>query len=300
MESILGDTSRWYQHLLGAYEVIRSSNEKHAPGEAQNMKPAIFLSTPDERWLLRNFAYHDVMMSVTCQRRPLLPGNYWELQGESVIDPYFGLASRLIHLLSDVSSLRADMADEFYLRESSALQDDLLDPNGCMESQPSASFSNRSQELESQLLGWQCASSKDACLVCLAELYRGGALIHLYRTLRTHVFRMRETLNIKIKHVVENMVECLETLPAGSLPECTLLFPLFMAGGEADSDDHRAVIRQRMLDIHASRGFQNVKMAMDVLDELWTLRGVSNETGGVRSVDWQDILRGRDWKLALT
>lgn len=308
MESILGDNGRWYQHLAGAFEVIRSSTSLEV-GKDAALVPTGFLATTDGRWLLRNFAYHDVVMSVTCQRRPLLLGNYWTHADESTADSYFGLASHLIYLISEISVLNADMSEQadFVHVDHVQMSADNVDHNlaepffdkyylPINPPESMVTFSARARLLETQLLQWQCAPSSTPSLVSLAEAYRLAALIHLYRTLRFHLPELGATLDFKIAHVVENMVECLETMPLGCLPESGLLFPLFVAGGEARVPAHIDFIRRRMLVILDSRQFANVRMALVVLDELWLVRA----SGRGEAFDWTDILKRRNWKLPLT
>lgn len=312
MEVILGDTAQWYQHLSGAFEVIRSTSAVDVGQDKSPLVPTGFLASTDGRWLLRNFAYHDIMMSVTCGRRPLLPGFYWANQDESIPDSYFGLASGLMYLISEISVLNSDMAEfpnfvnVLDVRAPQKVDKNLVanffDEEFYIPSGPAnttSTFSIRAHQLESQLLSWQCASSKEPTLIALAEAYRAAALIHLYRTLRLHLPDLTPTLEFKISQVVQTMIECLETMPAGCLPECTLLFPLFMAGGEARNLDHIRIIRQRLVDVLESRHFRNVKAALEVLDEVWKVRAGFREDGPA-NVDWSDILKRKGWKLALT
>ena len=63
-------------------------------------------------------------------------------------------------------------------------------------------------------------------------------------------------------------------MPKRSLPECTLLFPLFLAGGEATQEEHIQSIQCRMHDMIESRGFRNVHVALAVLEKLWQLKSV--------------------------
>lgn len=66
MEIIIGDTSQWYSHLTGAYEVIMSGTT--TVQEQSPFLPTGFLDTWDGHFLLQNFAFHDVLMTVTCDR----------------------------------------------------------------------------------------------------------------------------------------------------------------------------------------------------------------------------------------
>lgn len=315
---ILGDTQQWFQHLSGAFEVIRSTSAVDIGPNKSPLVPTGFLASSDGRWLLRNFAYHDIMMSVTCDRKPYLPGFYWENQDESIPDSYFGLASRLMYLISEVSVLNSDMADQphFVNIHEAAAQDQLdmndlghfFDSSFYIPSTPprtSASFSIRAHSLESQLLTWQCAPSSSPSLIGLAEAYRSAALIHLYRVLRRHLPELTPIIDLKIAQVVQTMIELVAAMPAGCLPESTLLFPLFMAGGEARNLDHIRQIRQRLTDVLETRYFRNVAVGLEVLDEVWAVRtGIAQsngmEKGWGTDPDWQNILKRRGWKLALT
>ncbi|KAF2089140.1 hypothetical protein K490DRAFT_37955 [Saccharata proteae CBS 121410] len=294
MESIVGDTGiSWYQHLLGASQVIRSSSAFPHSGQLTAADLGRFLSTFEGRWLLRNHAYHDVMHTITMGARPLIQGYYWHSPEEKdLVDSYFGLASRLIYLISEISVLNADMADSASLAERKP-----HDPGSPSVSR--SDFSQRAFMLETQLLEWECRDSQDKHLMAMAESYRAGALIHLYRVIRRHLPDLTATLARKISGPVKTIIESVEQMPMRCLPECTLLFPLFLAGGETESQEYIRIIRQRMLDIVNYRHFHNVEVALAVLDELWRLRGGS-PTGSPRRVDWTDVLQRRNWKLALT
>jgi hypothetical protein len=67
------------------------------------------------------------------------------------------------------------------------------------------------------------------------------------------------------------MVTSIDKMPTRSLPECTLLFPIFLAGGEATEEAHIKSIRHKMRDMIESRGFRNVEVALGVLEKLWRL-----------------------------
>lgn len=308
MEIIIGDTAQWYSHLQGAYEVIRSASA--TIHEKSPFLPTGFLDTWDGRFLLQNFAFHDVLMTVTCNRKPFLRGFYWRGEDDSVPDPYFGLASRLLYLISETSFLNADMAalphfkHIHHTRDDSGVSKAKIVPEGAFVDDeffahdPSvytaSTFSSRASDIEMQLLQWQCASSSDTSLVASAECYRSGALIHLYRCLRQHLPDLTQLLEFKVSQAVQTFMECLDTMPPGCLPECTLLFPLFMAGGEARQQNDIAIIRNRLVGILNSRYFKNFASAIEVLDEVWAARSAG------KSLDWSDVLREKGWKLALT
>lgn len=89
-------------------------------------------------------------------------------------------------------------------------------------------------------------------------------------------------------------------MPEGCLAECTLLFPLFMAGGETDDASEIEIIRDKMAIINKWRHFENVDHALRVLDELWRLRSAGAMGSDNRKIDWLDITATQGIKLALT
>lgn len=336
MESILGDTSKWYNHLVGASQIIRAtSGTMYNDEELSAEQLGSFFNTFEGQWLKRNFAYHDVLHTVTMNTRPLISGYYWQSEDESVADSYFGLASRIIYLISEISVLNADMAeaaalfateaskspspsssttatsptvfgdDEAKIFEDPEIQHvprkDIPQPETNGQSQSRSDFSSRAQQLENELQEWTPPECQDIHLKAMAETYRSAALIHLYRVLRRHLPDLTPALDRKLATPVRSIVEAVEKMPVRCLPETTLLFPLFMAGGETNNADQIRIIRQRMLDIVNYRHFHNVEVALTVLDELWRLRAGNTTPGnGQKRVDWIDVLARRRWRLALT
>jgi transcriptional activator protein UGA3 len=295
MEAILGDTAQWYMHLVGASHIVQPDDHGRTGIDA-------LCRNLEGRWLLRNFAYHDILMSVALNCAPLIPGHYWLLDSEGVVDSYFGVASRPMALLSSISSLNAEM-----MAHKNSQTSILEDPNapqqvesGVNQSQPD--FSTRAFHIERELQTWTCASSSDSSLMHLAEGYRSAALIHLYRVLRRYIPSQTYLLNQKIQNQVQLIIQNVSEMPLNCLPECTLLFPLFLAGGEAQEDRHREYIRYRMESLGNFRRFKNVDVALEVLEELWANRNecIPGVTEQEPLLDWLDILEEKGWRLALS
>ena len=125
-------------------------------------------------------------------------------------------------------------------------------------------ISQRSLYLESRLKEWACPHSTDTSLRLLAEAYRSSALLYLYRVQRQLFGDDSNELALKAMAQATAAMENIEQMPPRSLPECTLLFPLFIAGGESTTESHIQVIRSKMLDIIESLGFRNVEVALSV------------------------------------
>jgi transcriptional activator protein UGA3 len=83
----------------------------------------------------------------------------------------------------------------------------------------------------------------------LAQAYRNAAMIHLYRTIRRHRPDFTSAVSKKISAQVTEIVKRILNMPARCLVESSLLFLLFMAGGEANDPYNIQIIRHRMLDI---------------------------------------------------
>ncbi|RSL72934.1 hypothetical protein CEP53_000964 [Fusarium sp. AF-6] len=180
MESISEATDSWYPHLAGAAAALTQG-----PNSPSDPKQAVQV-TFEGRWLLRNFAYHDVMMSVSMNCPPLVRGFYWATEDDSLPDPYFGFASRLLFLVSETSVLNADFVEANNL---------------------SRTGQTRARNIEDELQKWVCPSSEVGTpLALLGEAYRNAALIHLYRALRRHVSGYTAVLQAKINSCVQAIV----------------------------------------------------------------------------------------------
>lgn len=311
MESISDGTNSWFCHLAGAAALLEDQKAEGPADEEVLVSRTKHFKTFEARWLLRNFAYHDVLMSVSMDRRPFMVGDYWTSEDDTLADPYFGFASRILLFISETSVLNVDFAefrdgtvqtppgndtDQESLPQGSG-------PTGREKASGSTSiFSQRAHALESQIRGWVCPAGADAKtpLALLAEAYRAAALIHLYRTLRRHVTAYTYFLQKKIQACVVSLCEIAKSIPHGSLAECTLLFPVFIAGGEAIETSHIEILRQRLISLNQWRKFRNVEACLDLLDQVWRLRAAGSQNSVRDTVDWLDIVKHRNWKLSLS
>ena len=299
MSAILGDTTGWHHYLLGAAQIIHNAGTPSLHCDGVTVIPGSY----EGRWLLRNFAYHDILMSITLDREPLIPGKYWIPEPRTPVDSYFGLASEPMAVLSKISSLNGEMLRHVDVSPASSLASSALhSPYGSVES-PTLQiedFSSHARNIEAELQDWTCADSSDPCLVSLAEAYRSAALIYLYRVIRRHVPSTQAYVDKKIANQASGVVRHVGNMPLGCLPECTSLFPLFMAGGETVSRTEIQFIRERLLHLIAYRHFQNAASALSVLEELWLQHTSFPGLNAGEQLDWVDILNTRGWKLALS
>lgn len=281
IESISEATDAWYPHLKGAAAALAWQTEDSLA--VVDPKQAV-QATFEGRWLLRNFAYYGIMMSVSMDCRPLIMGFYWASEDDTLAYPCFGFASRILYLVSETSILNADFAEAKLGSQTRG-----------------HSFSKRSHKIESELQSWVCPAGHDGSpLALLGEAYRNAALIHLYRTLSRYIESYSSILKAKLKACVESICKLSRQVSEGCLVECTLLFPLFMVGGEAHETSEIVIIREKLGEMIKWRKFRNVEVCLDVLDEVWRRRMDGSRREDQDKVDWPDVVKQRDCKLSIS
>ncbi|KAK2613431.1 hypothetical protein N8I77_000347 [Diaporthe amygdali] len=287
-EAILGLRTGWSEHLMGAQSVILSARLR---GQGQDLHgPEAFRGSTEGEWLLRNFAYHDILGSVTSGRSALIPGDYLEGLSDTV-DSYLGVHSQLLVYISQISALDAT-GDKPTLDVSRSQREE------------TAERTRTYFQIEQNLRSWHPKSS-DAVLEATAYAYKSAALIYLYQRMRQTYPSGSEQQELSIdgssdKKVSDEVCLVLDNIakiPEDAHPDGVLLFPLFMAGGEATESTDMEIIRSRLRSIDKIRGFRNVLRACEVLEEVWRTR--TARTKG-NSVDWEDILRNQGGGLLLT
>ncbi|KAJ5861111.1 uncharacterized protein N7529_008421 [Penicillium soppii] len=311
LESIMADDpTAWYLHLMGAAGIISSRTcVESGIDEMSSLKLLqSFEDAHTGRWLLRNFAYHDILMAIALDREPLLPSHHFvQLEEGPVVDSYFGLASEIMSILYQITCLNQQVKS-LYKGGSTFTDSDAPPPNSYSQTQDRgavfpimADIKPTFASLEILLKTWNCPPSNDESLVLLAESYRSSALLYLYRVVRRGLPKLEESLSSKIANEVAAMVTNIDKMPTRSLPECTLLFPLFLVGGEATKETHIKSIRYKMLDMIESRGFRNVEVALSVLEKLWRLNLERKTPHGTNiKVDWLDIVQQDGVLLSLS
>lgn len=277
------------------------------------------MDNADSAWLLRNFAYHDVIGSVTTAEEPLIQGCYWLSENDATVDAYMGAASRVLALISETSCLGARL--KRCTRQEDRIEDAEIDAQLCWQ----CYFS-----IESRLQDFVCAPGTPPELENHAYAYRSAALIYLYRLMlhstlpgssasgpastsdsSAEVTRIPTPLILtnKIRAAVSATLSHISQIPLHASPECGLLFPLFFVGGDATDPADMELVISRLRSLLRDRGFGNINRATEVLEELWRLKScgtkVDAEGGrlgvndGGRSVDWMDVVSRMGGRVSL-
>ncbi|CCF34855.1 hypothetical protein CH063_01212 [Colletotrichum higginsianum] len=292
-EVCVGDDSGWSTHLNGAKLLIRSAEVVTTSGVVLR-GPEVFRRSSEGQWILRNFAYHDIIGSITLRRRPLLDCTY--LDGiTDVVDTYLGVATDLLRHVATLSSL-----DEETKLGPDLTVDEIVERK--------SAFHTTCAKVEQELQVWQCRVDASPELAALAHAFRSAVLIVLYRLIRnrltceehdeeeTDVATGWDILPTKIRTQVSNILRHVSGIPIGSHSESAILFPLFLAGGEATEAKHMDEVRIRLKMTLQKRRFLNIARSLEILEELWQRRKTPD---GVR-LDWTDILDETREHLLLT
>ncbi|KAK2050040.1 hypothetical protein LZ31DRAFT_487715 [Colletotrichum somersetense] len=288
-----GDNHGWSTHLHGAKLLIESAAVNTSTGVVLR-GPEVFKKSSEGQWILRNFAYHDIIGSVTLRRRPLLDCSY--LDGiTDVVDTYLGVATDLLRHVATLGVL-----DEETKLEPELAPEDI--------SKRKALFHVTCMKVEQDLQHWQCRHDAPPELAAMAYAFRGAVLIILYRLIRDRLTSECDgkgeksaatgwdILPTKIRTQVSNILRHVSDISIGSHTESAILFPLFLAGSEATEDGHMDAVRVRLQMTLQKRQFQNIARSLAILEDLWQRRKAAS--GG--RVDWTDILDETGEHLLLT
>jgi transcriptional activator protein UGA3 len=284
----------WINHLSAAQHIIMTAKAVSSAGKVLE-GPDAFKTTSEGEWILRNFAYHDIIGCMTTRKRPLLGAAYLNDIAD-VVDSYVGVATDLLILAAEIGRIE----DETQTKHDATPQD---------VQENIATFHKRCADLQNQLQDWKCQEGTPTELAAVAYAYRSAILIVLYRLVRSRLrsgyfasvsdarsdSRATRSIQDKIETHVEETLNHVAKVPLGSMPESPLLFPLFIAGGEALQPAQMKTVRNRLKHTLGQRRFLNIATALEVLEELWRRRGREEP-----ELDWSDIHDRSGKQLLLT
>lgn len=269
-EAVGGDTQRWFVHLQGAGHLIERLGG-----------PESLRRSRDGCFLLRNFAYHDIMAALSTGSRPRFRGVYWlEDDGCTSADCLMGIAHKILGHISDICCFIADTND----RDHSSSPE--------VASSITSQGEHLAQTLRSQTLS-PCTTLSGNELESLlhhAEAFRYAALLLLYRFLSQSTPTDDLSYTTQISDCVQNIMTHIYQVPSNFYCELGLVFPLFMAGiGGIDDKEKVSYIRTRLENIEHWSGFQHVVRIREILESLWA-------TG---RTDWEALVQKLGWRISL-
>ena len=272
-EVVSGSTRQWFVHLRGAGHLILSRG-----GENGNW----LRSSRDGIFLLRNFAYHDIMAALSTGTRPQILGVYWIDHEEGAgTDCIMGLLHhRILGYISQMCVFIADVSEQ----TSEEDEDDVLqrgyEISQRLGEEPLGGTSNNNHNDEYDILYHH------------AESFRYASLIRLNRFL----FRMQPNNDDHpensddFNNLIENLMAHLSQIPLGYHCEMGLVFPVFMLGVYA-GPKHLIMdyVRQRLDHLFGWTRFEHVNRVRSVLEMLW-------RSG---REDWDCLLKELRWCVSI-
>jgi hypothetical protein len=272
VESISGDTSSWLVHLQGAGHLVN------------HLGMSSLMQSTDGDFLLRYFAYHDIMAALSTGCRTLLDRDYWVRRAEAgaarldkAPDPFMGLADDLFLHLFDVCAFVA-ATGELTHSSRTALRTAAV---------------TRAAELAKAIVGQdlhhptEAASEYQQALIHHAEAFRYAALVYLYR----HLLRFCDK-GVYGRHIVRyagRIIHHVSLVPGTIEAEMGIVFPLFMAGVAGGDEDTVAYVESRLTTIETWTRFRHVGRARGFLQLLWSQGRTDSEV----------LLQELGWSLSL-
>jgi transcriptional activator protein UGA3 len=116
----------------------------------------------------------------------------------------------------------------------------------------------------------------------------------------THRSELLGLLDFNISLEVTATLGHVAEIPSTEIADSTLIFPLFLAGGEATEAGEVKFVRQRLQLMFEKRHFQNISRALSLLKEVWDRRLRRLDTPDSDDSDWQKILASQSCRLLLT
>lgn len=269
VEVVSGDTSRWLLHLQGAGHLI------------SHLGASRLLRTTDGAFLLRYFAYHDILASLSTGHRLLIDGAYWVQDVNTAVssaDSFMGLAHHIFRRITDICAFVADTAD--------------LDSSSCSDRRSREAL--RAEDI-AHALRWQdlhlqvdSTDSHIEALIHHAEAFRFAALFYLYR----HLLRFGDAgtvYRLRMEDCVQQILQHVSQVPSNLFCEIGLLFPLFMIGIGSSDASTTQYIQNRLAFIENWTKFKHVRRARELLQLL-------RDEG---RTDWEIMARELGWNVSL-
>ncbi|ORY02553.1 putative Zn(II)2Cys6 transcription factor-like protein [Clohesyomyces aquaticus] len=272
LEALNGTKStRWLAQLQSVRRILNSLYSENE-----------FLHSWEMESLRRHFTYHDVMASVmtnVSRTNPLSLSDRdpWHFQIPATamfttVDPLMGISYYLYALICRIQYVTT--------------------PTPAFPQISEAAFAATEREIKE----WKYESPFSfenidmpiaLDLIALAESCRLAALIQLYRTSEAH--------KPLVPGLATRAMQFIARIPPGSPADSSLLYPIFLAGAELESETEITKCCERLSAIYERNRYENVADVQKVLQEVW--RPVLN---GDQRRDWEDVLREWGWFLSLS
>lgn len=279
-----GDTSDWRPYLVMAGETI------HLHGGLTS-----FMESESVRWLLKNFAYHEILTSSSLNMPKLFSANDFEIifnqpSSASLPDTLCACCQPLFVVLERINELTRRVRLLFPPGVDSEARK--LPPSSTSQSPgPSGEEVENiyvmAHNLEDKIWALQPAhkilqhlSDHDIRLqLALFDSFRLVAVIHMYQS----VLRINSA-SLSMRVASNRLHRTMDQL-FGTMVEGILTFPLFILGVSATNPNTRKYVKDRFNAMVDRLSARNVTQAYSLVEKVWAL-----DDFGRNHVDWNELV----------
>lgn len=269
LECLNGNKStKWLSQIQCARKIMDSLRWAHVGGESWELEA-----------LHRHFTYHEVMASLMGGLVPtgapsaveLMTFPYHMPENKLTIDPLMGISYYLCSIITRIQ----------YVTSSATAF-----PNVSRAAFDAVERDIQQWVYESPIFAPDIDLPIALDLIALAESYRLAALIQLYRTSGEHKYL--------IPGCASRAMQFVARIPPGSPAESSLLYPIFLAGAELESEEEISKCNERLAAIQQRNRYENTSNVQEVLQEVWKAA-----LNGGQKKDWEEVLREWEWSFSL-
>lgn len=114
-EVCLGCHTEWYTHLIGVKNIIMSTRSSNSTRGSYLQGPDALKQSSEGQWILRSFAYHDILGSITLGKQPLIDSQFLHDLTDTV-NTYLDVGFGILVSKSDITFLGEQCLLRDYIR----------------------------------------------------------------------------------------------------------------------------------------------------------------------------------------
>lgn len=285
-----GDVKRWPLFLSWGSRILSAN------GGIFN-----FNNDKEERWLITDFAYHDLLASSLLERRPYFPTQEYaqffkilKTLGEGGLNPLLGISKMLYPMIGEISTLALEG------RRASSIMTEVLQSSELDEEQRSGAISPVNNILLNALgldkrIDQAKPEPEDLVNLTEEELDNQLSIFETFQ-LTAKLFLRQAVLHCSPRHLESQLltielVKCLDIL-IDTPAQASLVFPMFIAGIHVTTKRDRDNMTARLDRYMRSYTVTSISRIKALMQRVWEL----NPNGEV-AIDWLKVLEEFKWDI---
>lgn len=267
-----GDIKYWHDYMRWAAAVIQSHGGIFS-----------FMESDSVKWLLKNFAYKEILRSSSSQLPALFtPAEFEFIFAQSMStklpDSLFACCEPLFVVISIINDMALKVGNV------------ALDDRGALESifKQTQAIEQRIKlaKPDERLLQALSAEEKNLQLHVF-HVFKIVALLHIYQAVLHS-----NSATLRMRYMNLRLIEALHDLLGTSL-EGLLAFPLFIAGICCSEESQRSKVIEMFNSVQIRLNFTHLEQVQMVVKEVWRL-----DEHGNKYVDWNELIESQGLNLS--